>query len=159
MKRERTSSRGRGLWIAVTAAALMTGFGTASAQDKAPAGATMAPAQTSSDSKDIRLYGFSSGALTLGKGALVNFAPMEPAITVPVGFYVIKHPKGNILFDTGNNDKLIQWNTVITADRNSALDGLGLPTGYIEGTNFGKGTSNNHYPSARRFEVAVGFRF
>ena len=107
MKRERTNSRGRGLWIAVTAAALMTGFGTASAQDKAPAGATMAPAQTSSDSKDIRLYGFSSGALTLGKGALVNFAPMEPTITVPVGFYVIKHPKGNILFDTGNNDKLI----------------------------------------------------
>jgi glyoxylase-like metal-dependent hydrolase (beta-lactamase superfamily II) len=32
---------------------------------------------------------------------------MDPPIQIPVGFYVIKHPKGNILFDTGNNDKLI----------------------------------------------------
>jgi N-acyl homoserine lactone hydrolase len=24
-----------------------------------------------------------------------------------VGFYVVKHPKGNILFDTGNNDRII----------------------------------------------------
>ena len=30
---------------------------------------------------------------------------MDPPIQIPVGFYVIKHPKGNILFDTGNNDK------------------------------------------------------
>ena len=45
--------------------------------------------------------------MTLGKGALVNFAPMEPVIQVPVGFYVIKHPKGTVLFDTGNNDKII----------------------------------------------------
>ena len=26
---------------------------------------------------------------------------------MPVGFYVIVHPKGNFLFDTGNNDKII----------------------------------------------------
>jgi N-acyl homoserine lactone hydrolase len=57
--------------------------------------------------QDIKLYAFSSGALTLGKGALVNMAPMEPQIQVPVGFYVIRHPKGNVLFDTGNNDKII----------------------------------------------------
>jgi N-acyl homoserine lactone hydrolase len=25
----------------------------------------------------------------------------------PVSFYVITHPKGNIIFDTGNNDKTI----------------------------------------------------
>ena len=57
--------------------------------------------------QDLKLYAFSSGALTIGKGALVNFAPMEPQIQVPVGFYVIQHPKGNVLFDTGNNDKII----------------------------------------------------
>ena len=57
--------------------------------------------------QDIKLYAFSSGALTIGKGALVNLAPMEPMIQVPVGFYVVKHPKGNVLFDTGNNDKII----------------------------------------------------
>lgn len=57
--------------------------------------------------QDIKLYAFSSGALTIGKGALVNFAAMEPAIQVPVGFYVVRHPKGTVLFDTGNNDKII----------------------------------------------------
>ena len=55
----------------------------------------------------MKLYVFSSGSLMLGKGFLQNLAPMEPKIQVPVGFFVIKHPKGNVLFDTGNNDKLI----------------------------------------------------
>jgi N-acyl homoserine lactone hydrolase len=69
--------------------------------------------------QDLKLYAFSSGALTLGKGFLVNGAPMEPPIQVPVGFYVIKHPKGNVLFDTGNNDKIITdpsyWGAAFTA--------------------------------------------
>lgn len=68
--------------------ALLAGIGTATAED-------------------TRLYASSSGALTIGKGVLQNFAPVNPPIQIPVGFYVIKHPKGNILFDTGNNDKLI----------------------------------------------------
>ena len=57
--------------------------------------------------QDIRLYAFSSGALTLGKGILQNLAPIDPPIQIPVGFYVVRHPRGNVLFDTGNNDKLI----------------------------------------------------
>lgn len=57
--------------------------------------------------QDIKLYAFSSGALTLGKGALQNFGPMDPPIQIPVGFFVIKHPRGNVLFDTGNNDRII----------------------------------------------------
>jgi glyoxylase-like metal-dependent hydrolase (beta-lactamase superfamily II) len=44
---------------------------------------------------------------------------MEPPIQVPVGFYVVKHPKGNVLFDTGNNDKIITdpgyWGAAFTA--------------------------------------------
>lgn len=55
----------------------------------------------------MKLYAFSSGALTIGKGVLQNFGPMEPPIQIPVGFFVIQHPKGNVLFDTGNNDKII----------------------------------------------------
>jgi glyoxylase-like metal-dependent hydrolase (beta-lactamase superfamily II) len=56
----------------------------------------------------MKLYVFSSGALTtIGKGVLQNFGPMEPTISIPVGFFVIKHPQGNVLFDTGNNDKII----------------------------------------------------
>jgi glyoxylase-like metal-dependent hydrolase (beta-lactamase superfamily II) len=55
----------------------------------------------------MKLYAFSSGALTIGKGVLQNFGPMDPPIQIPVGFYVVHHPKGNVLFDTGNNDKII----------------------------------------------------
>jgi N-acyl homoserine lactone hydrolase len=58
--------------------------------------------------QDIRLYAFSSGALTIGKGVLQNFGPMDPPIQIPVGFYLVKHPKGNVVFDTGNNDNLIK---------------------------------------------------
>ena len=39
--------------------------------------------------QDIKLYAFSSGALTLGKGYLQNGAPMTPQIQVPVGFFVV----------------------------------------------------------------------
>lgn len=55
----------------------------------------------------MKLYVLNSGPLKLGKGYLQNFAPMEPKIEIPVGMFVIKHPKGNVLFDTGSNDKLI----------------------------------------------------
>lgn len=73
------------------------------------AGVTLAllAGSMAAQAQDTRLYGFSSGALTIGKGVLQNFGPMDPPIVIPVGFYVIKHPKGNILFDTGDNDKLI----------------------------------------------------
>ena len=64
-------------------------------------------AVSTAQAQDIRMYAFSSGALTLGKGILQNLAPLDPPIQIPVGFYVIRHPKGNVLFDTGNNDKLI----------------------------------------------------
>lgn len=74
---------------------------------------------TASWAQDVKLYAFSSGALTIGKGALVNNAPNEPTIQVPVGFYVVRHPKGNVLFDTGNNDKIITdpsyWGGLFTA--------------------------------------------
>lgn len=62
---------------------------------------------TAAQAQDTKLYAFSSGALTIGKGVLQNFATMDPPIVVPVGFYVVKHAKGNVLFDTGNNDNLI----------------------------------------------------
>jgi glyoxylase-like metal-dependent hydrolase (beta-lactamase superfamily II) len=76
-------------WQLITAAALFTGVASAQAQD-------------------TRMYAFSHGTLTIGKGILQNLAPNDPPIQIPVGYYVIKHPKGNILFDTGCNDKLIE---------------------------------------------------
>lgn len=56
----------------------------------------------------MRMYVLNSGSLSLGKGALQNLAPMEPQIRIPVAFFVIQHPKGNVLFDTGNNDRIIE---------------------------------------------------
>jgi hypothetical protein len=65
-----------------------------------------------------------------------------------------------------NNQKLIAWNTTVTPDPNSPLDADGLPTGFIQGSNFGRGTANTHYPvwrpgftGGRTFLVSTGVRF
>jgi hypothetical protein len=58
-----------------------------------------------------------------------------------------------------NNDKLLTWSTAITADRTGPVDVDGLPTNYIEGSSFGKGTANANYPDPREFRFSVGFRF
>jgi hypothetical protein len=58
-----------------------------------------------------------------------------------------------------NNDALIQYNTTISADRSGPVDALGLPTQYLKGANFGKGTSDAHYPIPREFRFSLGFRF
>ena len=85
-------------WISKLALAAALGLGAlTSVQAVSPAG--------------MQLYAFSSGSMMLGKGFLQNFAPMDPKIQIPIGFFVIKHPKGNVLFDTGNNDKLITDST------------------------------------------------
>jgi N-acyl homoserine lactone hydrolase len=54
----------------------------------------------------MRLYVFSSGALTVPK-SLLQAGAASTATPVPVAFFVIQHPKGTVLFDTGNNDKII----------------------------------------------------
>jgi N-acyl homoserine lactone hydrolase len=71
---------------------LLFAASTAMSQSPAPAG--------------MKMYVFSSGGLTIAKSALQSGASSNP-ITVPVGFFVVRHPKGNFLFDTGNNDKII----------------------------------------------------
>ncbi len=54
----------------------------------------------------MKLYVFSSGWLNIEKSALISTAP-PGRFRIPVAFFLIKHPKGNVLFDTGNNDKII----------------------------------------------------
>jgi N-acyl homoserine lactone hydrolase len=56
--------------------------------------------------KDMKLYVFSSGALTLATKAIVQDGTTGK-FTIPVGFFLIRHPKGDVLFDCGNNDKII----------------------------------------------------
>ena len=65
----------------------------------------LAAGASAASPEGMRLYVFSSGWLTLDKSGLQTGATGK--ITVPVAFFLIKHPKGNILFDTGNNDKII----------------------------------------------------
>jgi N-acyl homoserine lactone hydrolase len=74
----------------------------ASAAPKPAAPAHATPAAASG----TRLYVFSSGSLTFAKAGLQQGAAPGD-ITIPVGFYIFKHPKGVVLFDTGNNDKTI----------------------------------------------------
>lgn len=65
----------------------------------------LAEGASAASPEGMRLYVFSSGWLTLDKSGLQTGATGK--ITVPVAFFLIKHPKGNVLFDTGNNDKII----------------------------------------------------
>jgi hypothetical protein len=70
------------------------------------------------------------------------------------------------MFNVLNNQKLIAWDTTITADADAPRDENGLPTGYTQGPRFGQGIANSHYPApraggdgGRMFDFAVGFRF
>ena len=54
----------------------------------------------------MKLYVFSSGFLNIDKSALQ--AGASGKIDVPVAFFLIHHPKGNVLFDSGNNDRVIK---------------------------------------------------
>jgi hypothetical protein len=65
-----------------------------------------------------------------------------------------------------NNQKLIGWDTTVTANAGGPKDENGLPTEYTKGANFGKGTSNTNYPrprpgmdGGRTFMLAAGVRF
>jgi glyoxylase-like metal-dependent hydrolase (beta-lactamase superfamily II) len=55
----------------------------------------------------MKLYLFTSQPLDIPKSALSSATTGDEKIVVPVGFYLIRHPKGDVLFDTGDNDKLI----------------------------------------------------
>jgi N-acyl homoserine lactone hydrolase len=65
----------------------------------------LAAGASAASPEGMRLYVFSSGWLTIDKSALQTGGTEK--ITVPVAFFLIKHPKGNVLFETGNNDKVI----------------------------------------------------
>src|ERR1700739_1686297 len=55
----------------------------------------------------MKLYLFTSYPLDIAKSALSSAATGDEKILIPVAFFLIKHPKGNIMFDTGDNDKII----------------------------------------------------
>ena len=70
------------------------------------------------------------------------------------------------VYNLFNNQKQIAWDRSVTADATSTLDANGIPTGYIQGPNFGKATSGTHFvgpwigqAGGRAARVALGVRF
>jgi len=66
-----------------------------------------APAATAASPEGMKLYVFTSQPLEIAKSALSSAVTSNEKFMIPVGFFLIKHPKGNVLFDTGDNDKVI----------------------------------------------------
>jgi glyoxylase-like metal-dependent hydrolase (beta-lactamase superfamily II) len=83
----------RSRWLSVVLALALIVAVAAPASAQGPAGMRLYVFTSGS------LGGFPKGALQIGGQGNIDWAP--------VGFYVIKHPKGNVIFDTGNNDKTI----------------------------------------------------
>lgn len=50
----------------------------------------------------MKLYMFEAGILHSQKQFFTLNRGINEAFDVPVPFFLIKHPKGNVLFDTGN---------------------------------------------------------
>ena len=63
------------------------------------------------------------------------------------------------IFNIFNSQPLTTWNTTVVADPTSPLDELGLPTGFVEGPNFGEAESTRNFPGGREFRMAFGIRF
>jgi hypothetical protein len=82
---------------------------------------------------------------------------------------VYKSARPWLKFDVYNvlNDlTVIRSDTTVNPDPNSPLDAMGLPTGFIKGSQFGQATSTAAYPvpfqgqrGGRTFRVSFGFRF
>lgn len=49
----------------------------------------------------MKLYCFQSGHLIMDKSSLTVGRGMGTMLTVPIPFFLIQHPKGNLLYDTG----------------------------------------------------------
>lgn len=53
----------------------------------------------------MQLFGFTCGTVTMKKRALIDDG--EGLITLPITAYLITHPRGNVLFDTGPHAELL----------------------------------------------------
>lgn len=81
----------RRLIFAMAAAVVLAG-GAPQARADSPAG--------------MKLYQVSSGHLYLNKGLLTAMRDVGKIIKVPVAMYIIDHPRGLVVYDTGNADEV-----------------------------------------------------
>jgi hypothetical protein len=102
-----------------------------------------------------------------GAGQFLGYGAVDFAATYTIPVWKAARPWFKVEFyNLLNNDKLIKWDTTVTADPNSPKDANGLPTGYIQGSNFGKATNDNQFiqpipgtNGGRLFRMAFGLRF
>ena len=64
-------------------------------------------AQAADAPPDIKLMQLSVGKIELDKGFMTAMVDVGTKIKIPVPAYVIQHPRGLVLFDTGMNLSLI----------------------------------------------------
>jgi len=102
-----------------------------------------------------------------GAGTFAGYGLFDLATTwsMPVWKTVSPWFKVEVL-NALNNQKLISWDTTVTADANGPKDADGLPLNYVKGPNFGKGLRTTDYPrprpgldGGRTFLMAFGVRF
>jgi len=102
-----------------------------------------------------------------GANDFLGYGVLDLAATYSVPVWRTVKPWVKIeYYNILNNQKQIKWDTTLTADPNSPKDANGLPTGYIQGANFGKAITDNQFPQpvpgtngGRLFRAALGIRF
>jgi outer membrane receptor protein involved in Fe transport len=137
------------------------------------AGVPLSAAQRAQNPGYARLPGSGvNGSQTLffgdrGSQEFAGYGLVDLGLTYQVPLWRAVRPWFEVeVLNVLGNEKLIGWDTSITADPNSALDAFGLPTGYLQGARFGQGTSTAHYPrpragltGGRTYLAAIGVRF
>jgi hypothetical protein len=85
-----------------------------------------------------------------GSQFFADYQLLDVAVTyaVPVWHSLRPWMKVEVL-NALNNQKLISWNTSVTADTAGTKDGNGLPVNYIKGTAFGTASGPASYPRPR----------
>jgi hypothetical protein len=108
------------------------------------------------------LYFGDRGAGTFAGYGLVDLASTW---TVPVWRSLSPWVKVEML-NLLNNQKLISWDTTVTANASGPKDANGLPLDYVKGANFGNATRTTDYPrprpgldGGRTYLMAFGIRF
>jgi Carboxypeptidase regulatory-like domain len=108
------------------------------------------------------LYFGERGAGTFAGYGLVDFAS---TYSIPMWRSMAPWVKVEVL-NVLNNQKLISWDTTVTADTKGPLDEYGLPLNYVKGPNFGNATKTTDYPrprpgidGGRTYLASFGLRF
>jgi Carboxypeptidase regulatory-like domain/TonB-dependent Receptor Plug Domain len=102
-----------------------------------------------------------------GVGQFPGFGAVDLAATYSIPVWKTAKPWLKFeLYNVLNNNKQIGWDTTVNVDPNSPKDANGLPTGFIQGPNFGKATIDSQFPQpipgtngGRLFRMAFGLRF